>query len=460
MSILAEFSGNALQPAISDSSFGVCSYQQLRLLVRDAAQKFRRRELVGIICRNSVTAVVNYLALLEAGAVPLMLDSSLHHSVHADLLREFSCGNLFEADEGKWLQRGASPQLHDSLALLLSTSGSSGKPKLVRLSWGNLLSNARSIASYLRIGEKDRGITSLPIHYSYGLSILHSHLVAGASVVLTGESVASASFWDIFREFSVTSLAGVPATWRILRRMRFERMPLPCLNTLTQAGGRMEREELEWLAGLAERMGWRFFSMYGQTEATARISFVPAECAVRKAGSIGQAIPGGRMWLRSECGEPIRASGVEGEIIYEGPNVMMGYAESPEDLALGEGLSQLETGDMATLDEDGYFWISGRRSRYIKINGRRIGLEPVERILRGASCPAVACGQDDRLVIAVEGDYVEEELLELLMRHFGILARNCFIFKVESIPYSASGKVLYPELLRRAPTISQDNTVC
>ncbi len=273
-------------------------------------------------------------------------------------------------------------EVHPDLALLLSTSGSTGSPKLVRISRRNLLANAGAIVDYLGLSETDRAITSLPLHYCYGLSVLHSHLLAGASVVLTDASVVDPCFADALRNHGVTSLAGVPHTFEMLEHAGADRVGVPSLRLLTQAGGRMAPDAVTRWTARAETWGARFYVMYGQTEATARMAFLPPELAVRRPAAIGRAIPGGELRLEPVDGQPDDV----GELVYRGPNVMMGYAERPDDLAEGALLDELRTGDLARFHaDDGVFEIVGRRSRFVKPFGLRIDLDLIEQAVRDAA---------------------------------------------------------------------------
>ena len=234
---------------------------------------------------------------------------------------------------------GTRHDLHADLALLLSTSGSTGSPKLVRLSYENLDSNAESIAEYLDIDSADRAMTSLPLSYCYGLSVLHSHLTRGAAVIVTGLSVVDPGFWDLARTAQATAFAGVPYTFELLDRVGFADLDLPSLRYVTQAGGKLGADQVRKFAELGRRRGWDLVVMYGQTEATARMAYLPVDRVLDAPEAIGVPIPGGRFTIDDD-----------GELIYHGPNVMLGYAESAEDFALGPHRSiALRTGDLARL---------------------------------------------------------------------------------------------------------------
>nr|WP_283251104.1 AMP-binding protein [Rhabdothermincola salaria] len=336
------------------------------------------------------------------------------------------------------------------MALLLTTSGSTGSPKLVRLSHTNLEANAASIARYLRLGPDDRSITSLPLHYCYGLSVLHSHLLVGGAVALTDLSVTDPCFWAQAREARVTGLAGVPYTFDMLDRVGFADMDLGHLRYLTQAGGRMSPEKVRAYAELGRRRGFELFVMYGQTEATARMAYLPPELATTAPDAIGIAVPGGSFHLEPGAEDPAgpnETSGPDeaspsGELVYRGPNVMMGYAETPADLARGPELDELRTGDLARLGDDGLYRITGRASRFLKLFGLRVDLDRVERLLADAGLSAVCTGDDDGLVIALEGgcEAQARAAVATVVTEVGLPRSAVTAWVVDELPRLANGK--------------------
>lgn len=298
----------------------------------------------------------------------LLLDSALDESLTQQLIDTYRPALLWQPQETGYhlTVTGLTPwPLHDDLALLMSTSGSTGSPKLVRLSKRNLQSNAASIAHYLEIDADERGLVSLPINYVYGLSIINSHLHAGATLLLTGHSVMQRELWNFVRETRASSFAGVPYTWEMLRKLRFMRMDLPDLRTLTQAGGKLSPALQQEYTEFARQSGKRFIVMYGAAEATSRMAWLPPEDADARYGFIGKPIPGGEFLLLDETNQPITTPDTQGELIYRGDNVALGYAERGEDLALGDQFAgTLHTGDIATVDEAGFYRIVGRKKRF------------------------------------------------------------------------------------------------
>jgi acyl-coenzyme A synthetase/AMP-(fatty) acid ligase len=373
----------------------VLTYASLADATDMFSSRLSGRALVFILAGNNVASVVGYLGCLRSRAPVALLAANLHTDMLTSLLATYRPSYI-------WMPRDKTRELPDTkelfafdnyvllagsqdelcafkdLALLMTTSGSTGSSKFVRLSYGNITANAASIAEYLDIRADDRAITALPMHYVYGLSIINSHLHVGASVLLTDSSLMEKRFWEQFSLQRVTSLSGVPYTFDLLKRLRWTRMDLPHLRVLTQAGGKLSAELVKEFAGQCMQKGIRFYVMYGAAEATARMSYLIPSQALEKPGSIGGPISGGRFWIQDEMGNTILQSHVVGELFYSGPNVSMGYAQSRFDLTLGDVRGQiLQTGDMAMRDDDGFYYIVGRKSRFIKLFGNRVSLDEI-----------------------------------------------------------------------------------
>ena len=354
---------------------GTLTYAGLAARVDDVAATLGgTRRLVLVEGTNTLASLTAYLAALTHGHVVLLAPPGRPARELADAWDP----DVVLADGGLRERRhGTRHDLHPDLALLLSTSGSTGSPKLVRLSHDNLRSNATAIADYLRLTPADRAITSLPMHYCYGLSVVNSHLLAGGSLVLTELSVVDECFWALATDAAVTSFAAVPYTFDLLERSGFARRELASLRYITQAGGRLAPERVRAWHEQGRRCAWDLVVMYGQTEATARMAWLPPDLAAERPEAIGVPVPGGSFRI-----EPVPehvAPGV-GELVYEGPNVMLGYAEQPEDLALGAGPAELRTGDLARC-VDGLYEVVGRLGRHAKLFGLRVDLDHLERVV-------------------------------------------------------------------------------
>lgn len=413
-----------------------------------------RRSLGVLIAQNRYECLAAYLAALNSGSALILLDSSLNAELLRDLVAAYLPDWIFAEQSGfdtagyrrspsgvRGLLEKEKPQdieIHRDLALLLTTSGSTGSPKLVRLTLKNLTANAESISQYLRLTPQERPITSLPMAYSYGLSVINSHLYAGACIVLTDDGVLQRGFWDALDHHQCTSFAGVPYTYQMLLQTGLLDKKGASLKTLTQAGGRLEERYIRQMHELALARGWKFFVMYGQTEATARISYVPLEKLRSKLGSVGVAIPNGSLSVDE----------VTEELLYRGPNVMMGYAESQRDLAKGDELQGvLRTGDLARKDEDGYFYITGRLKRFLKMFGRRFNLDDVEKLLARRLDTSVACyGRDDLLMAAVENGEGTETIHAVICETFDLPRLAVKVVAMNKLPRTSNGKLDYKRL--------------
>jgi acyl-CoA synthetase (AMP-forming)/AMP-acid ligase II len=433
--VVAALARHGGRPALL-STTAELSYGDLARRVAVAAARFgggRRLVLLGVT--STVESLVAYLGALEGGHPVLVVrddDATVEAMVSAyDPDVVVRAGRVVEERRS-----GTAHDLHPELALLLSTSGSTGSPKLVRLSLRNLHANARSIAEYLALRPGDRAVTTLPLQYCYGLSVVHSHLLTGASVVLTDLSVVDPCFWDLVRRHRVTSLAGVPHTFALLDRVGFADMDLPHLRYVTQAGGRMEPARVRRFAELGRRRGWDLFVMYGQTEATARMAYLPPDRALTSPQCIGVPVPGGELVL-----EPVEGAddGV-GELVYSGPNVMLGYAEGPADLGLGRTVDRLRTGDLARRTGDGLLVVVGRRSRFAKVLGLRIDLDRVESALADAGWTSSCADVEGDVAVVVEGVPDVAAVRRAVSASCGVPSASVRVVGVPELPRLASGK--------------------
>jgi acyl-CoA synthetase (AMP-forming)/AMP-acid ligase II len=410
------------------------------------------RRLVLLAGANGVEPLVTYLAALSAGH-PVILVPGDNAGNLASVVEAYD-PDIVAGRDGSLDERrpGTVHDLHPDLALLLSTSGSTGSPKLVRLSRDNVEANAASIAAYLEIRPDDVAATTLPMHYCYGLSVINSHLLAGASLMLTSLSVVDACFWEQFRAARATTFAAVPYTFDLLERVGFEEMELPSLRYVTQAGGRLAPERVRRVAELGRRRGWDLFVMYGQTEATARMAYLPPDLAATSPTAIGVPIPGGSFHLEPLPEMPLSRSGASdvGELVYDGPNVMLGYAETPADLALGRVTTSLRTGDVARRTPDGLYEIVGRRNRFAKVFGLRIDLDQVERVYADegmlVACAAGEGASGERLVVAVSDDAAPVDVgrvAAVAKEHFGLPPGAVAVCPTREIPRLPNGKPDY-----------------
>ncbi|MBR6063271.1 MAG: AMP-binding protein [Bacteroidales bacterium] len=443
------------------------TYNQLVAIAKEFADAVPQKGLLFCLCENRIGSLVGYVACMEHHIPIVLLDGSKDISVLQNLMTIYQpeyiwiSSDKIESIGGETIYKYATfslqkmqyeneidkPEINPELALCLTTSGSTGSPKFVRLTAKNVLANAESIAEYLEIDEHERPITTLPSYYSYGVSVINSHLIKGATLLLTEGTVAQREFWNFLKEQKATSISGVPYTYEMLKMLRFLRMDLPYLKTMTQAGGKLNKDIAKEYIEFAKEKGKKFFVMYGQTEATARMSYLPFEHALEKYASIGIAIPRGKFSLIDVNGNPIEEPDVDGELVYIGPNVSLGYAECRADLAKGdENHGELHTGDVARRDSDGFYYITGRMKRFVKVWGNRCNLDATEQMVKSITTSCACVGVDDKITIFVTEHGLEETIIKLLAEKTGFNPKAFEVRIIEAIPVKSSGKIDYPAM--------------
>ncbi len=447
--------------AIISSSGQRVSYGELDALSDGLADRLgiKSKKLVLILCRNNIATITGYLSAVKSGNAALLLDAAIAPDLVDNIVQRYRPDFVWspvpsadgqggpESYELVHCHAQETAELHPDLSLLLTTSGTTGSPRLVRLTKGNLQANAVSIAEYLQLGQGQRPITMLPLHYSYGLSVINSHLLVGATLLLTEHPVVSRPFWDFFREHGSTSIAGVPYTYEMLKRLNFFNMDLPSLRYMTQAGGRLSPALVSEFGRYARDRGRSFFVMYGQTEATARISYLPPDRTLDKPSSIGIPIPGGSLDILNASGSSVTEPFAEGELVYRGGNVMMGYADIRADLEKGDELGGvLHTGDIGYFDEDRFFYITGRQKRFLKIFGNRLNLEDIEIFLKHEGYLCACGGKDDMLRIAFSRGDAADEIKRKVVAKFGLHPSALELLELEELPTNSAGKLHYSRI--------------
>lgn len=433
------------------------TYSQLYSAADCFAEKLAERSLLLIQAANNLESVISYIACLRNNHVAMLVSRDMSSGMLETLKEIYTPDYVYAPNQNGSYELNETPhhktqqksELHPELAVLLSTSGSTGSPKLVRLTRNNLAANAADIAEYLRLSNTERAITNLPLFYSYGLSIINSHLLVGATLLLTEDSLISPSFWNFYDEYEATSLAGVPYTYEMLELVGFRNRVHPHLRYMTQAGGHMPEKLVKTYAQWALEKGILFYVMYGQTEATARMSYLPPGEALLHPDSIGVAIPNGKLYLVDENNRRINKPGSVGELVYNGNNVCMGYAETRADLAKeDENNGILKTGDLAKFDSNGLFYITGRLKRFLKIAGNRFGLDELESQFNKAGIFAICGGTDGKLLVAVTSANDVQPAADFLKNTWHLMKKQYRVIHTPKIPRTESGKILYAELFQ------------
>lgn len=447
--------------AAIDDSGSMLTYGEMCDFSARFARALPERTLIFILAENRIGSLLGYTSALSLGIVPLVISAKTEQSLYENLRNLYSPAYLWVPEEmvehlgyantgfaawGYVLVKTdlTPPELHKDLALLLPTSGSTGSPKLVRHSYRNIEANAFNVLRLFGLTENERPMAALPMHYTMGLSVIASHLLAGATLILSGRSLLDKGFWQLMREQRVTSFTGVPYSYELLSKLRFFRMDLPDLHTITQGGGKMTGELFKACADYAEQKGKRFIATYGQTECTARMAYLPAELAATKTCSIGIAEPGGQLTIIDKDGVETFEGEAEGEMVYRGENVTMGYATCAEDLLKGdENHGVMHTGDLARRDADGCYFIIGRMKRFLKIFGLRIGLDEVELLVKSSFDTDCYCGgTDEMLIISVTNAAVADKVADLVEEKTHLFHKNITVRTVNAILRNEAGKVI------------------
>ena len=407
---------------------------------------------------NKIGSLLGYTSSLINKIVPLILSAKTEESLYVNLrdmykpefmwvpkemIDQLGYEVIFTAWDYALVRTGfTSVPMYDELSLLLPTSGSTGSPKLVRHSYRNIEANANNVQRLFGLTENEKAMAILPMHYTMGLSIITSHLLAGATLLLSGRSLLDRGFWTMLKE--ATSFTGVPYSYEIMMKMRFTRMDLPNLRVITQGGGKLTPEMWKALVQYAQDKGKQFIATYGQSECTARMAYLPAELAATKICTIGFAEPGGQLSIIDDDGNETFEGEATGEMIYRGENVTLGYAVSQKDLLKGdENHGVMHTGDLAYRDVDGCYFIVGRLKRFLKIFGLRIGLDEVENLIKSNYNIDCYCkGTDEKLIVLVTNPSIAEQLPAFVEEKTHLFHQNIEVQLVEAILRNESGKVI------------------
>lgn len=447
--------------AVIDDTGESLSYGQLCANATKLKEALPYRTLVFILAENCIGSLIGYTSFLSNHVVPLIISNNTEKSLFDNLYNTYRPEFLWVPSKrinyidnkgivytnyGYSLIRTGfpTPLLNENLSLLLPTSGSTGSPKLVRHSYRNIEANAENVKNLFGITPEERAMASLPMHYTMGLSVISSHLKAGATVLLCSKSLLDKDFWSMLKDQRATSFTGVPYSYELLSKLRFFRMDLPELKIVTQGGGKLTTEMWKQLVDYAEKTGKKFIATYGQSECTARMAYLPAELAKSKVCSIGIAEPGGKLSIIDDNGNESFEGDATGEMVYRGENVTLGYAKSIDDLTKGdENNGVMYTGDIAHRDEDGCFFIVGRKKRFLKIFGLRIGLDEVENLIRSNFDTDCYCsGTDEKLIVKLTNKIIAQDIPAFIETKTHLFRKRIEIVIVDKILRNETGKVI------------------
>lgn len=441
--------------AIDDSGRSI-TYGEICIFTNEFSKYLPQRSLIFILSENSIGSLLGYTAALSNHIVPLIISAATEEGLYNHLYNLYQPEYMWLPEmkaDGKevilsaWeyclVKTGNQPTpMYEELSMLLPTSGSTGSPKLVRHSYRNIEANADNVRRLFKLDGTEKAMAILPMHYTMGLSVIASHLLAGATLLLSGRSLLDREFWVTLNE--ATSFTGVPYSYEIMTKMRFTRMDLPNLKVISQGGGKLTESMWNTLAQYALDKGKQFIATYGQSECTARMAYLPPEMAMKKVCSIGIAEPGGQLSIIDDSGNETFNGEAQGEMVYRGENVTLGYATCREDLLKGdENHGVMHTGDLARRDSDGYYFILGRLKRFLKIYGLRIGLDEVEQIIKAEYKIDCYCkGNDEKLIVLVTDAKLYDVLPSFIEQKTHLFHQRIEVQVVDKILRNEAGKVI------------------
>lgn len=446
-------------------------YLEILKLNKEIINFIKKKSLIFIISENTIGSLMGYasLTMLDSLLVPVSHDITYDNF---EILRKKYKPQYLWCEESflnKKIKNFFSPVfkykdyrlykakikknliIDKQLKFLLSTSGSLGEPKCVKLSFENIKNNSNAIDKYLKINKLDRTITTLPWNYSYGLSIINTHLNKGASLVVTKKTLFDKEFWELYDKSKITNFNGVPFTFEILKKIKLERLFNSKIRFITQAGGKMNSILSNEIVKLCIENKILFYSMYGQTEASPRMSYVEKTFKRTKSSCIGKPINGGKFYLVDEKNKKIKKPQTSGELIYKGKNVFIGYSENYKDLKKSCLKNYtLKTGDLAKFDFEGNYYLVGRKSRFVKIFGIRISLETIEEKLKLNNIDCAAITKDENLFIFIEKINKQKKMQQIISKIIKITINDFCLKYISSFPRNENNKISYKTLIKMA----------
>ena len=452
--------------ALIDPSGKKITYRNLYDRINYINSKIDSRNLIFVYSDNSQEFIEGYLSFLKSKNVIFFIESKINKKNLYSLIRKFKPNFLyFPIKKIKDINFKFSEILknkdyilikiksnnekikNNDLALMMSTSGSMGSAKYVKLSYSNIEDNTINISKSLKINKNDKVITTLPPNYSYGLSIINTHIYKKSSIVLNNFSFIDKNFWNSFYKNKVSTFGGVPYTFEILFRLGFNNLNLQNIRYITQAGGKISDFLHNEILKLADKNNFEFIVMYGQTEASPRMSYLPHKNSKHKIGSIGLPIPGGSFFLKDSKNKKILKSNIEGNLYYKGKNIFLGYSNSRLDLNLISSKKNiLNTGDRAKKDNDGYYFLTGRKKRIVKIYGNRYELDKIEKLINNNSIECACICKNDKLLIYLTNNKLVDRVKKILNIELNLKSNSYEIIILKIIKRNQSGKILYSKL--------------
>ena len=423
----------------------------------------KKRNLVLIFCHNEMQSIISYLWALANNNIAILVNSNLDYNLAENLIKKYSPDIIITKYSNKFKNYNVEVEINKffylkkissgknkffkDLALLLPTSGSTGSPKFVRISYKNLYYNTKDIVNYLHIKPFDITITTLPFSYTYGMSIINSHIFVPSKIIAYNGTVIERRFFELIKKWKVNSFGGVPLIFEMLKRLKLENFDLSSLKYITQAGGPLSKQLIKFFHNSFKKKKIKFITMYGSTEATSRMSYLPEKFNQTKTTSIGKGLQKSFKINDLNTGKEINENNKLGELVYFGKNVCLGYSLNSKDLSLkDQNKGILKTGDIGYKDEDGFFYVTGRLDRYVKIYDQRMNMDDIEKILLLKFSNICVKYKNKKIFIFSEKNHNGNKILEFLSSKIKIHKNIINYIKIPKLPRNPSGKINYAKL--------------
>jgi len=468
MQLFNNFKKNKNKVALIIDNGRKFKFKDILELEKNFKKKIEKKQLILILASNSIGSILFYiLSILNQNKI-ILIDENLNNQEISKIIDLYQPNYIVSKIKKTNLKKKPKlilklfdcsivrtnfdiHNLNKNLLLLLPTSGSTGSSKFVKLSEKNIISNTKSILRYLKINSKDRAITNMPFYYSYMLSILNSHLFSGGSIYVSNKTILEKKFWIEFKRKKITSFSGVPYTWEILNRIGKEKIFTKSLRYITQAGGKLDITLANRFYQLCKLKKKDMYIMYGQTKASPRIAYIKNENITKHKGSIGKPIYGVKMWIENQKSKKILKPNKIGEIFISGDNVMMGYSSSLKDLKntniINSKFKKLNTGDVGYFNKDGFFYITGRSNRIVKLYGNRVDLDEIESKMNNYNLNVVCTSKNDDLVIFFTKKILQKKIENKLYEIMKLNISRVRFVKIDKIPFTKNKKTNYKKLL-------------
>jgi len=446
--------------ALSNLKGESLTYSDILKISDDINYKINKKSVVLMICKNSIESIAGYISFIRTENLLILLDASYKEDFAYQIIKKFKPNYIYLPKNHlkKYLKEKIysfneyeiyktafkkDKKINFKNLLLLTTSGTTQNPKLVRLSNLNLLKNTQNIVNYLKIKPNHTTITTMPMGYSYGLSIINSHLYSGSKILLNNKTLFDKMFWNAIEKHKVTSFGGVPRFYEILKRLKIENFNFKSIKYLTQAGGQLSLNAVKYYENICRKKKIKFFIMYGQTEASPRISYLHPDKLSQFPGSIGKPLKNTYLNIVDEKKKKIKEINQIGELVFYGKNVSLGYADNIKDLYKGDvNRGVLFTGDYVIKNKKGFYFITGRKNRFIKISGVRINIDDIENYLKLNKVKGKILQSNNKLDIVTSQDLDFEAIKDKIFQKFGIRQNDIIFNRKESFVNSNNFKMI------------------